>query len=581
MVAMIVSLPEKALSRKHRRPSAGRRRARPSHFWRGERGRFRVPRDGGATAVLAAGPTRAGGKPGVEHAHRRAADRAARRPRARTCAFLEIVRRHEILRTTFHCEKGQLQQVIAPESCTCPSRWWTCAIFPRPSGRACPSTSWPRRPSAVRPRAGPGDPRPAGTACRRRNTSYLSPSTTSFPMAGATAWCCANWASCTPPSCRASRRRCPTCRSNSPIMPSGSRIRRRKPVSATRWPTGGKRSRANCPCSICPPTAHAARRAAGRRRAAQRRETLAAPLVQSLKALAVREGVSVYMLYLAVYAALLARHGGREDILVVSPSANRDRSEVEGLIGPFVNPLLLRLDLSGGPTFRELLGRVRRVVLGAFEHAAAPFEKVLGRTPAAPAPGQFSVPEQLPPARPAARIGTDLAADRGRSRQHHRVERRRGRGRRGNAAFHRVHHGAFRRRDHRPRAGRIPAAARSRRRAGGLGRARHGTAAGIRSPNRRPESVLLADRWRLPAESVRWMDGCFETAEGVFGRARRGVEVFVLDDHLQPAPAGVAGEMYVRGVPEAVKTTLAAPTWVEHPRLGTGARHGRPRAPIA
>ena len=78
------------------------------------------------------------------------------------------------------------------------------------------------------------------------------------------------------------------------------------------------------------------------------------------------------MVYLAVFAVLLGRYsGGQEDILVSTPSANRDRSEIEGLIGLFVNPLLLRLDLSGDPTFRELLGRVRRVVLGAFEHAAA------------------------------------------------------------------------------------------------------------------------------------------------------------------------------------------------------------------
>ncbi len=102
-------------------------------------------------------------------------------------------------------------------------------------------------------------------------------------------------------------------------------------------------------------------------------------LAASLKALAVREGASAYMLFLAAFTVLLSRYDARggEDILVGTPSANRTRAELEGLVGLFVNPLLLRADLSGDPTFRELLGRVRGTVLAAFEHAEAPFERLI------------------------------------------------------------------------------------------------------------------------------------------------------------------------------------------------------------
>ena len=102
-------------------------------------------------------------------------------------------------------------------------------------------------------------------------------------------------------------------------------------------------------------------------------------LAASLKALAVSEGVSAYMLYLAAFTVLLSRYdaNGAEDLVVGTPSANRHRAEVEGLVGLFVNPLLLRADLSGDRTFRELLARTRQTVLGAFAHAEAPFERLI------------------------------------------------------------------------------------------------------------------------------------------------------------------------------------------------------------
>ena len=105
---------------------------------------------------------------------------------------------------------------------------------------------------------------------------------------------------------------------------------------------------------------------------------LPAELVSRLKALAWGEGASPFMLFLTVFAVLLNRYGGgQEDVLVGTSTANRTRLEIESLIGLFVNPLLLRLDLSGEPIFRVLLARVRQAVLEAFEHADAPFEKLV------------------------------------------------------------------------------------------------------------------------------------------------------------------------------------------------------------
>jgi amino acid adenylation domain-containing protein len=95
---------------------------------------------------------------------------------------------------------------------------------------------------------------------------------------------------------------------------------------------------------------------------------------QSLSALARREGASLFMAVLAAFEALLGRYAGREDVAVGVPLAGRNREEIEELIGFFVNPVVMRLDLSGGPTFRELLARAREATLGASMHQDLPFE---------------------------------------------------------------------------------------------------------------------------------------------------------------------------------------------------------------
>jgi non-ribosomal peptide synthetase component F len=83
------------------------------------------------------------------------------------------------------------------------------------------------------------------------------------------------------------------------------------------------------------------------------------------------------MTLLAAFVTLLSRYSGQQDIVVGSPIANRNRAEVEGLIGFFANTLALRTDLSGDPTFTELLSRVREVTMGAYAHQDLPFEKLV------------------------------------------------------------------------------------------------------------------------------------------------------------------------------------------------------------
>ncbi|MDZ7955197.1 amino acid adenylation domain-containing protein [Nostoc sp. DedQUE09] len=100
-------------------------------------------------------------------------------------------------------------------------------------------------------------------------------------------------------------------------------------------------------------------------------------LTQALEALSYQEGVTLFMTMLAAFQTLLYRYTQQEDIAVGSPIANRNRSELEGLIGFFVNSLVLRTDFSGNPTFRELLNRVREVTLGAYAHQDLPFEKLV------------------------------------------------------------------------------------------------------------------------------------------------------------------------------------------------------------
>jgi amino acid adenylation domain-containing protein len=104
---------------------------------------------------------------------------------------------------------------------------------------------------------------------------------------------------------------------------------------------------------------------------------LPAGVSDGLRALSRREGATLFMTVLAAWQALLGRYAGHEDVVVGSPIAGRSRHETEGLIGFFVNMLALRGDLSGDPTWGELLGRVRGSALGAYAHQELPFERLV------------------------------------------------------------------------------------------------------------------------------------------------------------------------------------------------------------
>jgi amino acid adenylation domain-containing protein len=104
---------------------------------------------------------------------------------------------------------------------------------------------------------------------------------------------------------------------------------------------------------------------------------LSAELTAGLKALSLRHGTTLFITVLAGFAALLSRLSGQEDIVIGTPVANRTRREIEGLIGFFVNTLALRLDVSGEPSVKELLQRIRQTTLSAQAQQDLPFEQVV------------------------------------------------------------------------------------------------------------------------------------------------------------------------------------------------------------
>ncbi|MDB4951689.1 MAG: Malonyl CoA-acyl carrier protein transacylase [Gemmatimonadetes bacterium] len=112
-----------------------------------------------------------------------------------------------------------------------------------------------------------------------------------------------------------------------------------------------------------------------------RGRTLSAPLprelTERLNSLARAEGATLFMTLLAAFSALLGRWSGQEDVVIGSPIAGRNRAEIEGLIGFFVNNLPLRTSLAGDPTFRDVLRQARETTLGAYAHQDLPFERLV------------------------------------------------------------------------------------------------------------------------------------------------------------------------------------------------------------
>src|SRR6185436_12812111 len=111
--------------------------------------------------------------------------------------------------------------------------------------------------------------------------------------------------------------------------------------------------------------------------AGQRPLVLPPALTRKLRELGRSRGATLFMTLLAAFQALLYRSTAQDDIAVGSPIANRNRGEIEPLIGFFVNMLVLRTGLSGDPGFAELLERVRQTALGAYAHQDLPFEKLV------------------------------------------------------------------------------------------------------------------------------------------------------------------------------------------------------------
>jgi amino acid adenylation domain-containing protein len=133
---------------------------------------------------------------------------------------------------------------------------------------------------------------------------------------------------------------------------------------------------AGAPALLALPTDHP-RPQAQTFRGTTRSFVLPAQMTEEVKRLSRIEGATLFMTLLAAFQTLLHRYTGQDDIVVGSDIANRSRLETEGLLGCFFNLLALRTDFSDNPTFRQLLGRVRETTLGAYTHQDLPFEKLV------------------------------------------------------------------------------------------------------------------------------------------------------------------------------------------------------------
>jgi hypothetical protein len=112
-------------------------------------------------------------------------------------------------------------------------------------------------------------------------------------------------------------------------------------------------------------------------RGGRERLELAAELLKGLQQLSQERGATLFMTLLGAFQVLLWRLSGQRDVVVGTPIANRQRRELEGLIGFFANTLVLRTQVEGRESFAELLGRVKETCLGAYGHQDVPFEKLV------------------------------------------------------------------------------------------------------------------------------------------------------------------------------------------------------------
>ena len=116
---------------------------------------------------------------------------------------------------------------------------------------------------------------------------------------------------------------------------------------------------------------------AGSYRGCKRWFRLDSAMAEKVRFLSRQEQTSVYTVFAAAFNALLYRYTGQEDILVGIPIADRERPELQSLIGYLIDTHVLRTDLAGNPTFRELLGRIQKGLLGVYAHRTVPFDQVV------------------------------------------------------------------------------------------------------------------------------------------------------------------------------------------------------------
>ena len=149
-------------------------------------------------------------------------------------------------------------------------------------------------------------------------------------------------------------------------------------------------------------------------RGAVQKFALPTTLVRALRGLGREQGVSLYMTLLSAFVAVLHRYTGQDDIIVGGFSAGRKLSDLEPLLGYFVNPLALRIDVSGNLTFRALQSRVREVVLDALAHEDVPFTQIVREVQHKPDPSRnplFQVVLSPQPPMPNTAPGWDLASE--------------------------------------------------------------------------------------------------------------------------------------------------------------------------
>ncbi len=287
----------------------------------------------------------------------------------------EVVRRHEVLRTTFREVDGQPVQVVAPAG------GWT---LPLVDLSALPATLRGAQAEAL---AQEESDRPFDLArgpLLRATLLRLAPAEHALLLDHAPRRLRRLVDGGTGPRDhralrrrhrRRRRRRSPSCRSSTRTSPSGSAAGFAARSSSGSSPTGGRSWRA-LPASLDLPTDRplpAARTYAG----ARLRAAFPAGFAADLARFARRHEATPFMVLLAAFQALLSRLTGQDDLAVGSPIANRNRAEIEPLIGFFVNTLVLRGDLAGDPSFQELLARVRKTTLEAYAHQDLPFEQLV------------------------------------------------------------------------------------------------------------------------------------------------------------------------------------------------------------